>query len=131
MTCEGVVCDITENKTYVYIPRTSACGGNCASCSACSEVKNKIEAVNTIGAKKGDRVAVSMPTYKVMGYAFSVYLLPVILTIFFVTLSDAYFKSTVLDTLVALLCIVLWLLTVKILNQKAKFKNEIINIIDM
>ena len=131
MTCEGVVCDITENKTYVYIPRTSACGGNCASCSACTEVKNKIEVINTIGAKKGDRVTVSMPTYKVMGYAFSVYLLPVILTIFFVTMSDAYFKSAILDALVALLCIILWLFMVRILNKKAKFKNEIINIIDM
>lgn len=131
MTCEGVVCDITENKTYVYIPRISACGGNCASCSACTEVKNKIEVTNTIGAKKGDRVTVSMPTYKVMGYAFTVYLLPVILIIFLVTMSDAYFKSVILDTLVALLCIVLWIATVKVLNKKAKFKNEIINIIDM
>lgn len=131
MTCEGIVCDITENKTYVYIPRTSACGGNCASCSACTEVKNKIEVINTIGAKKGDRVTVSMPTYKVMGYAFSVYLLPVILTIFFVTMSDAYFKSAILDVLVALLCIILWIFMVRILNKKAKFKNEIINIIDM
>ena len=131
MTCEGVVYEIIDDKTYVYIPRTSSCGGNCASCSACTDLKNKIEVLNNIGAKKGDRVTISMPTHKVMGYAFCVYLLPVLLTIFLVTLSDAYFKSAILDVLVALFCIALWFVAVRVLNKKAKFKNEITSIIDM
>lgn len=131
MTCNGIVCEIIDEKTYVYVPRESACGGNCASCSACTEIKNKIEVINNIGAKKGDRVTVSMPTYKLMGYAFCVYLLPVFLVLLFVTLSDAYFKSSFADALVSLSCIVLWLVTIRFLNKKAKFKNEIIDIINM
>ncbi len=131
MTCEGIVCEIKDNKTYVYVPRESACGGNCASCSACSERKNKIEVLNNVGAKKGDKVTISMPTYKLMGYAFCVYLLPVFLVLLLVTLSDAYFKSVIVNTFVALACIVVWLITVKLLNKKAKFKNEIINIINI
>ncbi len=128
MTCEGIVCEIKDNKTYVYVPRKSACGGNCASCSACSERKNKIEAINNIGAVKGDRVTLYMPTAKLMGYAFFVYLMPVFLVLLLVTLSDAYFKSLTINVSVTIACIVIWLITVKLINKKAKFKNEIISI---
>ena len=128
MTCEGIVCEIKDNKTYVYVPRESACGGNCASCSACSERKNKVEALNNIGAEKGDRVTVYMPTLKLMGYAFSVYLLPVFLVLLLVTLADAYFKSIAVNVSVAIACIVIWLITIKLINKNAKFKNEIISI---
>ena len=128
MTCEGYVCEINGDKTYVNVPRESACGGNCASCEGCKDRNNKIEVINNIGAKKGDRVTVALSTRKVLGLSFIVYMLPIFLVILLTTLADAYIKSTVVTIIVALISVIVWLICVRLANKKAKITNEIIKI---
>lgn len=69
------------NLAEILVERASACGENCATCSM-GGAKGRIvraKAENTIGAKPGDRVVVSSKSSQILGAAFAVYLLPLIL----------------------------------------------------
>ncbi len=68
-------------KALVLVRRMSACGENCASCSAGCGEKNKatVVAFNRISANVGDEVVVSSKTSKILSAAFVAYVLPLLL----------------------------------------------------
>ncbi len=68
-------------KALVLVRRMSACGENCASCSAGCGEKNKatVIALNRISANVGDEVVISSKTSKILSAAFMAYILPLLL----------------------------------------------------
>ena len=53
----GLVVEADSKKVKIRIPRTSACGGNCAQCgSACGGNSGVYTAENAQGLQVGDRV---------------------------------------------------------------------------
>lgn len=80
MNQQGFIIDIVDNRTAKMImQRHSAC----ASCGKCSKLSSEcqdllVEVDNSIGAKKGDRVEVSMESVKVLKATMLAYLVPLI-----------------------------------------------------
>jgi sigma-E factor negative regulatory protein RseC len=77
---EGIVESISQGKAVVRIQK----GGQCASCSSregCGVSGGgdmQIDVANELGAKVGDRVEISLPTYSLMKLSLLVYFLPVL-----------------------------------------------------
>ncbi|SFJ58936.1 positive regulator of sigma(E), RseC/MucC [Terrisporobacter glycolicus] len=80
MNQQGFIIDIVDNRTAKMImQRHSAC----ASCGKCSKLSSEcqdlvVEVDNSIGAKKGDRVEVSMESVQVLKATMLAYLVPLI-----------------------------------------------------
>ena len=80
MNQQGFIIDIVDNRTAKMImQRHSAC----ASCGKCTKLSSEcqdlvVEVDNSIGAKKGDRVEVSMESVKVLKATMLAYLVPLI-----------------------------------------------------
>lgn len=74
-----------EEQSYptaeVEITRSSACGESCASCGLCPGQTSVVEAVNDINADVGDTVIMDMSDSKVLGAAFLVYIVPLLMLI--------------------------------------------------
>lgn len=82
---------VGENKAEVLVRRQSACGHDCASCSGCgSESAAAVTAVaeNLLGARPGDTVQVESESRQILGIAFVLYLVPLVL------LFAAYFSAS-------------------------------------
>ncbi|HDN2450647.1 TPA: SoxR reducing system RseC family protein, partial [Clostridioides difficile] len=80
MNQQGFIIDIVDNRTAKMImQRHSAC----ASCGKCSKLSSEcqdlvVEVDNSIGAKKGDHVEVSMESVRVLKATLLAYLVPLI-----------------------------------------------------
>ena len=78
MTQEAIVTGLYGDGTAeVAVKRLSACGGSCSSCESCAlERELKIRAVNSAGARPGQRVLIESQSRTILGAALLVYLLP-------------------------------------------------------
>ena len=132
MQITGTVSRISENKAFIITERKSACGENCSGCGACGDKLNEIEAVNEIGAKKGDKVLVEMSDSRVIGAAFLVYIVPLMIFIamYFMFLSFGFSenKTIILSLLPTVLFYVILYFTDK--KSKEKYIHKIIRIIN-
>lgn len=129
MTGEGVVVEIIGNKAKVRIEKKSACSGECSSCGLCSNPVYDVEAINKANAKVGEKVKLFMPTKKVVGIAFLVYMAP-ILTIFLIMGICTVFKiNNYINTALCLGAILIWFLFLRLFNKKADLKNVITEIV--
>ena len=65
----------------ISVPRKSACGHDCEECAGCgvSGVSVYAKALNTVGAKPGEKVVVESDTKKMLKIVSFVYLIPVVL----------------------------------------------------
>ena len=84
---------IRDSLAEVEVQRASACGEHCASCSSGCGLKKTltVTAINTAGAKPGDKVVIESGTAKVVSLAIFVYILP--LAIFL----GAYFLASLFN----------------------------------
>jgi len=74
----GIVTALTGAKATVALPPKESCGG-CGKCSLGKEGKEMlIEAENPVGAEKGDRVAVEIPSRDPLLAAFIIFGLPLL-----------------------------------------------------
>ncbi|QIB26520.1 SoxR reducing system RseC family protein [Caloranaerobacter azorensis] len=90
----GFVSRIEGDRAEVIVRRVSSCGDKCTSCKGgCSVPGIKTTIKNTLGAKPGDYVEIRMNTSIVLKSAFLVYVLPLILMIFGISLSMYLFKN--------------------------------------
>ena len=80
MTQEAVVTKLLPNgMAEVAVKRTTACGGNCASCEACVfESQMKTPAKNSIEARPGQKVLIESQSSRIFRAAFLVYVLPLL-----------------------------------------------------
>ena len=72
---------IDEDHAVISVPRKSACGHDCEECAGCGVTGAAVhaKAVNTVGAKVGQKVVVQIDTKKMLRIVALVYLIPVIL----------------------------------------------------
>ena len=72
---------LSEGYAEVSVPRKSACGHDCEECAGCgvSGVSVYAKALNTVGAKPGEKVVVESDTKKMLKIVSFVYLIPVVL----------------------------------------------------
>lgn len=72
---------IDEDHAVISVPRKSACGHDCEECAGCGVTGAAVraKAVNTVGAKVGQKVVVQSDTKKMLRIVALVYLIPVIL----------------------------------------------------
>ena len=83
MTQDAIVTKVLPNNmAEVAVARTTACGGNCASCDSCM-FQNELRAVarNPIGALPGQRVVIASKSSTVFGAIFLAYVMPLLLLI--------------------------------------------------
>ena len=79
----GIVREAADGMCKVSVRRQSACGENCATCSAtCKQKEALCIAKNTANARVGDKVVIEIATEKVLKSAFLVYILPIIVFFF-------------------------------------------------
>lgn len=72
---------IDADHAVISVPRKSACGHDCEECAGCgvSGAAVRARAVNTVGAKVGQKVVVQSDTNKMLRIVALVYLIPVVL----------------------------------------------------
>ena len=70
-----------DGTATVFVVRESACSGDCHKCSGCGAAKETIvfQAVNPIGACRGELVKVESETAPVLKAAAVLYMLPLVL----------------------------------------------------
>jgi sigma-E factor negative regulatory protein RseC len=79
ITEQGIVEGTEKEKALIRIERTSACA-TCQSRGSCREASIKdmvLEVANALGARKGDRVEISIPSGSFLILSLLVYFLPV------------------------------------------------------
>lgn len=115
----GIVKSVSGSLCEVSVKRTSACGENCATCSAgCKAEAHICVCKNTAGARVGDRVYIEMDTSKVLTSAFLIYILPLALFIAaFLLLSNL---SAPARSLISVATAVISLLLLGIYSKKHK-----------
>ena len=82
MTQIATVQRIIDSKyAVISVPRKSACGHDCEECAGCgvSGAAVHAKAINSVGAKVGQKVVVQSDTKKMLRIVALVYLIPVVL----------------------------------------------------
>ena len=72
---------IDGDHAVVSVPRKSACGHDCEECAGCgvSGAAVRAKALNTVGARVGQKVVVQSDTKKMLRIVALVYMLPLVL----------------------------------------------------
>ena len=134
----GIVSGIQGKKAQVIIQRSSACGD----CGACQVGKNKLtmetNAVNAVGAQRGDQVEVEMSFVNILKASLILYGIPLIVFILGVFAGNYIpFQNQpdnpLISFLSGLLLMTLSYIVIKIFDQKGvfsvKYEPHITNII--
>ncbi len=127
MTGQGTVVSVSDNLATVLIRKTSACSHDCSECSTCTAPEYKMEVLNPIGAKLGDKVVIEAKSSKVLFIALCVYILPVFLMLFAAVLCDVMSFSSISTIVLFAFMILLWVLVIKKANHKLKLQNVIVS----
>ena len=72
---------IDSDHAEISVPRKSACGHDCEECAGCGVTGAAVhaKAINSIGARPGQKVVVESSTQKMLGIVAFVYMIPVAL----------------------------------------------------
>lgn len=135
MNQQGFIIDIVDSKTAKMImQRHSAC----ASCGKCTKLSSEcqdlvVEVDNSIGAKKGDHVEVSMESVKVLKATLLAYVVPLmfllvgtILTYYILDLIKFSGQIEVISGIVGLICTCVSYLLLKKNDDKFKQSRQYI-----
>lgn len=135
MNQQGFIIDIVDNRTAKMImQRHSAC----ASCGKCSKLSSEcqdlvVEVDNSIGAKKGDHVEVSMESVRVLKATLLAYLFPLmfllvgtILTYYILNLIKFSGPTEVISGVVGLICTCISYLLLRKNDDKFKQSRQYI-----
>ena len=135
MNQQGFIIDIVDSRTAKMImQRHSAC----ASCGKCSKLSSEcqdlvVEVDNSIGAKKGDHVEVSMESVRVLKATLLAYLVPLmfllvgtILTYYILDLIKFSGPTEVISGVVGLICTCISYLLLRKNDDKFKQSRQYI-----
>ncbi|WKY46167.1 SoxR reducing system RseC family protein [Eubacteriaceae bacterium ES2] len=94
MTKYGKIVALKNANAILQVPRSTACGDKCASCSGhCNQGMIEIEVKNSLDAHIGDRVEIETSTQMVLGAALLVYLVPLMMMLLGVFLTNIIMNS--------------------------------------
>ena len=131
MKKSGYVESVYGNNAVVRIKRDSACGDNCGNCSGCN-LAVSVDALNYINAKQGDKVEVEMNSKTVIGTAFMVYIIPLVVLIIGYIIGDYIFNNELKSIFTSLiffsLCVIMLIAYSRF--SKKEIQNKIVCIIN-
>ncbi len=122
MVQKATVVEIKENQTAVVeVSRSSACGDCGESCMTCPQKGKvlRVEVKNTVGAQRGDAVELISSSGRILGLAFLVYILPLIVGVAAYLLAAAWGLPEKPAVLAALLGFVAAFVPAILLNRRA------------
>ncbi len=119
---DGEICEVT-------IVRTSACGENCVDCGGCRLSETVIEAVNTVGAKAGDRVVLEVGDKIALTAAGLAYLVPVAVLFLSLLICYAAKLSEGICAIVALAALTASFAFVRVFSKTKEFSVQIVEIL--
>lgn len=130
-----VIALLPNGEAQVSIKRETACGHDCTSCGACGAQARPIiaEVKNPVGAQVGDDVYVESKTSRVLGLAFIVYVVPIILFFAFYAVANSIWKSegaSICGAIFGLLCGVLTATVFNRFEAKKSATSTIVRVID-
>ncbi len=129
----GIVQRIQPNNTAeVKIIRQSSCGDNCASCGLCPNRTSLVEAANDIHAAVGDTVIIDMTDKKILGAAFLVYIVPLIMLIAGYCIGDIFFSREAFRILTGFAIMGISFMIIILIDKKMKhqYTHQIVKIIN-
>lgn len=80
MNKKGIVSKVEDDKLYVILTRSSACG-DCSSCGGCEAKTIDLSMTNDIDAKVGDFVEIEYNTKNMLKSTLLVYIFPLIMLV--------------------------------------------------
>ena len=116
----GIVQKLHFNTAEVKITRSSACGESCASCGLCPGQTALVEAVNDVNAAVGDTVIIDMADKKVLGAAFLVYIVPIIMMIIGYFAGYVILKNETFGILTGFLMMIVVFPIIRFIDKKIK-----------
>lgn len=130
----ATVISADRQTALVQIRRASACGENCAACSAnCKKTRHTAQVKNTAGAKEGQRVKVEMEGRSLVFLSFLAYIVPLLALILGYAVSFALLRNEIWADVIGLLCLVLSFLILrqvdKRIEKSGKYQSEITKIL--
>ena len=141
-TEEGTVTKIVNSTAWVKIIKTASCKG-CSAKVFCSSSENKnqmeVEAINSAGAKIGDKVTIGLETSSYLKISLLLYLFPILSMILGAIIgekiaSDYLFNKSALSAILSFLFFLLSLLIVKLaankIAKKKEYRPQIIKIVN-
>lgn len=127
MQVVGRVIETKNNLAYVTLLRTSACGGNCKACgSSCETIDHKIEVINSIDAKVGEIVEVSMDEKNGLKASAIIYIIPLLGFLISIVVGYMLKLSEIQSFLLGVIGMVISYLIVHLIDKKNRNVNSII-----
>jgi sigma-E factor negative regulatory protein RseC len=141
-TEEGVVIKIDSTAAWVKTTQTSACKG-CSARGSCNSMGNdkerEVKAINTAGAKVGDRIVLDLETASLLKVSFLLYVFPILCMIVGafigqqIAASFFYFSESAVSAIFGFLFFFIAFLIIKAkgntLAQKNEYQPKIIRIL--
>ena len=142
---EGRVVRLEEGYAIIHTERGSSCDG-CSAKSSCHSMSDsggklmEMKAINSAGAKVGDRVKVAIDSIVFLKSSFLVYVLPLIVMITGGVIGDSYARNNMPGSdadlvagAVGISCLVLSFLLIRLwsksLEKKKEYQPQVIRII--
>jgi positive regulator of sigma E activity len=122
MNSLGIVTKCKNEFAFVKIIRNSMCGDDCGNCNLCAKKEIEIKALNTIGAKEGDKVELKMPEESGFLASLFTYGIPMLLLIAGI-IGGAFVDKAELFSIVALIVIAIWYLVLFFLEKNKKYSK--------
>ena len=120
MVQTGLIKKLHGNIADVEIHRSTACGDNCASCGLCSGRTSIVKAANAAGAAEGDTVLIDMADKKVLGAAFLVYIVPLVLLVAGYFIGNALFMTEPGGIITGFLLMLLSFLPIVFIDRRSR-----------
>ena len=122
MVQTGLIKKLHGDIADVEIHRSTACGDNCASCGLCNGRTSIVKAANAAGAAEGDTVLIDMADKKVLGAAFLVYIVPLVLLVAGYFIGSALFKTEPGGIITGFLLMLLSFLPIVFIDRRSRQK---------
>ena len=122
MVQTGLIKKLHGDIADVEIHRSTACGDNCASCGLCNGRTTIVKAANAAGAAEGDTVLIDMADKKVLGAAFLVYIVPLVLLVAGYFIGSALFKTEPGGIITGFLLMLLSFLPIVFIDRRSRQK---------
>ena len=120
----GIVTKCEKDFAFVRITRDSMCGDNCGSCNLCGNKNIEIKAINSKGAKPGDRVEMNMPEQSGFSASLLAYGMPMLILIAGIIVG-AVLGYAELFGVISLGVIALWYIFLMVLEKNKKYAQRL------
>lgn len=132
MNSFGIVTKCENEFAFVKITRNSMCGESCESCNLCANKEIQIKAINSMGAKIGDRVEMEIPEKSGFSASFLAYGMPMLILIAGIIIGAVLGYAEIFG-IISIGIIALWYVILILLEKNKKYAEgltpEIIKIV--